>query len=80
MKREEVEHVLRAAAAIAKESSFAKSAAGRQKDADFVRVLLPRGLINPDILLQRVSALPVSAEKLQIVGDWVRRRLSEATP
>lgn len=58
-----------------------KVAVLRRKDADFVRALLDRGLIDPDVLLARLELLPrdrVPARKLvdarRFVEGWIAQR------
>ena len=48
-----------------------KLAAFRDKDRDFVRVLLLEHLIDPEILLQRVQQLPVTDERKQRLVSWI---------
>ena len=55
-----------------------KCAAGRDKDADFVRILLKGGLVESKILAERIAMLdPVKHNMLQI-GQWTQRRAQEA--
>ncbi|OFV85466.1 MAG: hypothetical protein A2W26_00245 [Acidobacteria bacterium RBG_16_64_8] len=49
-----------------------KLAAFRDKDRDFVRVLLREGLTEADVLLQRIATLPLLAEDKARLTDWVR--------
>jgi hypothetical protein len=55
-----------------------KCAAAREKDADFIRVLLRDHLIEPGLLLERVGLLSVDAGTRQRIADWIQRRISEA--
>lgn len=57
-----------------------KCAAAREKDADFVRVLLRAGLITPEVLLERIEMLPVEPSVRLVIADWARRRVAEAHP
>lgn len=57
-----------------------KCVAGREKDADFVRVLLRDRLVSLDTLLLRVTRLPLPAESRQTIAAWIRRRAAEAQP
>jgi len=66
MTREQLEHVLRAAVA------------GRDKDADFVRVLLKERMIDIDTLLERIRALDATRHPTAQVQAWAQRRALEA--
>ena len=57
-----------------------KCAAGRDKDADFVRSLLAGGLIVTNTLLERIAMLDPSKHNLQFITQWTQRRAQEATP
>jgi len=48
-----------------------KLAAFREKDRDFVRTLLVEGLVDPGMLVGRISALPVSDEDELRLSRWV---------
>ena len=56
--------------------AVSKLAAFRDKDRDFVRVLIAEDLINARTLLLRISQLPTSdrvpAGLRSVVGDWVK--------
>jgi hypothetical protein len=91
MKRSELEHVLRASAAITLENSFVvigsqavlldfpdAPAAGRDKDADWVRALLRHGMIGLDRLVERLSLLDASQHPPAPLIAWARRRAEEA--
>ena len=117
MTREQLEHVLRAAAAISNELSFVvvgsqavllpfpnapakllrsrevdlcpamhperadlidKAVAGREKDADFVRVLLRERMIDIETLRGRVRCLDIAKHPVAGVLAWVDRRAQEA--
>jgi hypothetical protein len=73
MKREQLEHVLRASAAIAQERSFVV-------DADFVRALLRHRMIDAQTLENRLRALDASKWPVENLVTWARRRAAEATP
>jgi hypothetical protein len=70
MKRDELEHVLRASAAI--------TAAGRDKDAQWVASLLRHRLIELPRLLQRIEALATAGVQTDRLVAWARRRGQEA--
>jgi len=57
-----------------------KCAAAREKDADFVRVLLRTRLIASEVLLERIEMLPIEPSARLVVADWARRRAAEAKP
>lgn len=48
-----------------------KLAAFRDKDREFVRVLLAERLLQPSTLLERVDALPVPADHRSRIRQWV---------
>jgi hypothetical protein len=56
-----------------------KCAAGRPKDADYIRILLNHKLVSPDILLERIKALDAVKHDLTRVEAWTRRRMQEAS-
>ena len=58
--------------------AVSKCAAAREKDADFVRVLLRDHWVNLDTLLQRIAMLPLAHDSVQAISDWARRRAREA--
>ena len=60
--------------------AVSKCAAGRPKDADFVRVLLRDHLVDLETLLQRIAKLSVTAGAASVIADWARRRALEAQP
>lgn len=49
-----------------------KLAAFREKDREFVAILLQERLIDPQVLLDRVATLPVSEDVRQHRARWVR--------
>ena len=50
-----------------------KLVAGREKDADFVRLLLRHRMVEADALAGRVNALPLRPDRLAVVKDRLRR-------
>lgn len=44
----------------------------RPKDRDFVRTLLVEDLITPEILGERISALPIETETKERLLTWLR--------
>lgn len=57
-----------------------KCAAGRDKDADFVRILLANGSVALSALLERIAMLDPTKHNLQHITQWTQRRAQEATP
>ena len=55
-----------------------KCAAGRDKDADFVRVLLKDGLVDVKILLERIALLDPVKHSISHILQWTQRRAQEA--
>jgi hypothetical protein len=49
-----------------------KLAAFREKDRDFVRILLTEGLVEPEALLQRIAALSLADQERERRAQWVR--------
>lgn len=49
-----------------------KLVAGREKDRVFVTTLLLEGLVDDEILLERVAELPVEPERRDSISRWVR--------
>lgn len=58
--------------------AVSKCAAGRDKDADYVRVLLAAGMIDADMLLIRIACLDAALHPTEAIGAWARRRILEA--
>jgi hypothetical protein len=58
--------------------AVSKCAAGRDKDAEFVRVLLKERMIEAEILLQRIELLDDAAYAVGSILAWARRRIAEA--
>jgi hypothetical protein len=56
-----------------------KCAAGRDKDADFVRILLANGSVVVKTLLERIAMLDPAKHNLQHITQWTQRRALEAT-
>jgi hypothetical protein len=50
-----------------------KLAAGRQKDLEFVRVLLSEKMVSPETLARRVEALPLPPDRLDVARNRFRR-------
>ena len=63
MTRDQLEHAIRAAC--------------RDKDRDFVRVLLIEQMIDADIFLQRIDLLPVSDEIKERSVNWIKRTVKD---
>jgi hypothetical protein len=57
-----------------------KCAAGRPKDADYVRVLLKHQLVRLDTLIERIELLDAAKHDLPYITQWAQRRAQEATP
>ena len=55
-----------------------KCAAGRDKDADFVRILLRGGLVESKILSERIAMLEPDKHNISQIAQWVQRRAKEA--
>jgi len=49
-----------------------KLVANREKDRNFVITLLREKLIDRDILLKRIEALPLDAGRIQSIAKWIR--------
>lgn len=59
--------------------TVSKCAAARDKDADYVRVLLQHQLVKLDVLLERIALLDASKHDLTRITQWTQRRAKEAT-
>ena len=57
--------------------AVSKLAAGREKDVDFVRVMLRHGMVGMELLRQRISAVETVDEPKR---QWMRQRLQAASP
>ena len=55
-----------------------KCAAGRDKDADFVRILLKGGLVESKILSERIAMLEPAKHNISQILQWTQRRAQEA--
>jgi hypothetical protein len=58
--------------------TVSKCAAGRQKDADFVRILLQEKHIALDQLLARIAQLDKQRYDVDLISKWAQRRAQEA--
>lgn len=58
----------------------AKLAAGRDKDRDFVQVMLQHGIVQAQTLLHRIGLLPLAPERLATLQQWVRRSAPAIQP
>ena len=56
-----------------------KCAAGRDKDANFVRILLANGSVALTTLLERIAMLDAAKHNLLHITQWTQRRAQEAT-
>ena len=56
----------------------AKAVAGRDKDAEFVRVLLEGKQVDSSALLQRIQMLDANQYPVQLIAQWAQRRAREA--
>jgi hypothetical protein len=54
-----------------------KLVAGRENDRVFVATLLLEGLIDGEILLERVAGLPVEPERRDSLSRWVRATMED---
>jgi hypothetical protein len=54
-----------------------KLAAYREKDRDFVRILLVEGLVDPGTLRARIRGLPLPPDRRQKLEDWLARTEGE---
>ncbi|MDP2819022.1 MAG: hypothetical protein Q8O29_12270 [Polaromonas sp.] len=55
-----------------------KCAAGRPKDADYVRTLLQHQLVKLDVLVARIGLLDAAKHDLAHIIQWTQRRAQEA--
>lgn len=53
-----------------------KLAAGRDRDMRFVRVLLTERLVSADQLIERIDALPVPIDQVQVVRERLNRLIA----
>ena len=54
-----------------------KLVAGREKDRVFVVTLLLEGLIDGEILLERVADLPVERDRRDAISRWIRATMED---
>ena len=59
--------------------AVSKCAAGREKDADYIRVLLQHKLVKLDTLMERIGLLDAAQNNLTYITQWTQRRAQEAT-
>ncbi len=59
--------------------AVSKCAAGREKDADYVRVLLRHKLVELDTLMERIGLLDAAKNNLTYITQWTARRAQEAS-
>ena len=50
-----------------------KLVAGREKDLDFVQVMLREKMLNLETLAECAASLPVSSDRLQLIRERLRR-------
>ena len=60
--------------------AVSKCAAGRPKDADYVRVLFKHQLVKLDTLIERIALLDAATHDLPYITQWAQRRAQEAFP
>lgn len=60
--------------------AVSKCAAGRPKDADYVRILLQHQLVKLDTLIERIGLLDAATHDLAHIIQWTRRRAQESFP
>ena len=58
--------------------AVSKAVAARDKDADFVRVLLKERMIDIETLCERINALDPALHPIATIVAWSRRRAQEA--
>ncbi len=58
--------------------AVSKCAAARDKDADFVRVLLKEKMIDANVLDERIRSLDPAVHGVETIRAWARRRAAEA--
>ena len=58
--------------------AVSKCVAAREKDADFIRILLRHQMIGIDLLLERISKVDAGKHPVQSIAEWARRRAAEA--
>lgn len=55
-----------------------KCAAGRDKDADFIHILLVSGLVTLATLLERIAMLDPAKHSIAHISQWTQRRAQES--
>jgi hypothetical protein len=60
--------------------AVSKAVAARDKDADFVRVLLKERMIDIQTLQERINSLDANRYPIATVSAWAQRRAQEAMP
>ena len=58
--------------------TVSKCAAAREKDAEYVRVLLRHKLVKLDVLVERIALLDPVKHDLARITQWTQRRAKEA--
>lgn len=58
--------------------AVSKCAAMREKDADFIRILLRERMIDAVVLEQRIRLLDAAAHPVDHISAWAARRVTEA--
>ena len=58
--------------------AVSKCAAGREKDADYVRILLRAGMVDAATLETRIGMLDPAQSAVPKILEWARRRIAEA--
>jgi hypothetical protein len=57
--------------------AVSKLVAFREKDREFVRVLLNEHLINPETLVERIASLPCSKEEQARLTVWIKKTVAD---
>jgi hypothetical protein len=57
--------------------AVSKLVAYRDKDRDFVRILLIERMIEVEILLHRIGLLPIADDAKQRLVDWIKATAKE---
>ncbi len=57
--------------------AVSKCVAARDKDADFVRVLLKENMIDAEVLEKRIELLDPLMHPVDAIRNWARRRVAE---
>jgi hypothetical protein len=88
VRRADLEHVIRAAAAVAQDVVtgwcmephdvvLAKCAAGRERDWEFAREAIRHGVVDADELLRRTHDLPLPAAQCRRIARLLRAILAD---